>query len=56
MEGDAEANYAYYALHKLHLLPGRFVRLPRREKAFVMACIDVRIAAEKKQAAKIKRK
>lgn len=30
---------AHYALQKLHILPGEFARLPRREKAFVIASI-----------------
>jgi carbonic anhydrase len=30
------------------MLPSTFVNLPREEKAFVIACIDERIAAEKR--------
>ncbi|GIQ62123.1 hypothetical protein PACILC2_06910 [Paenibacillus cisolokensis] len=47
-EGDPEANYAYYALHKLHILPGQFAGMSREERAFVIACIDVRLKAERK--------
>ncbi|QUI25519.1 hypothetical protein HZI73_25915 [Vallitalea pronyensis] len=47
-EGDGEANYAHYLLHKIHLLPHDFLALPRREKAFIMASVDLHIEAEKK--------
>lgn len=30
---------AHYALHQLHILPGVFANLPRREKAFIIASI-----------------
>ncbi|GMK45221.1 hypothetical protein [Paenibacillus sp. BK720] len=52
MEGDGEANYAHYALHQLYILPGQFVQLPREEKAFIMASIDIRIKKEKEAARK----
>lgn len=54
--GDAEANYAYYALHEFHILPGAFMRLPRNEKALVYAMIDIRIKKEKQDMAKAKKK
>ena len=47
-EGDGEANYAYYALHELHILPHDFVKLPKREKAALIAMIQFRIENEKK--------
>ncbi len=56
MEGDGEANYAYYALHKFHWLPSVFLELDPYERAFVIAAIDVRVENEKKEAAKIKAK
>lgn len=56
MEGDYEANMAYYALHKLRILPGVFLGLPQEERAFICAAINVRIEAEKKEAARMKRK
>ncbi len=43
MQGDAELNYAYYALHELKMPPGMFAALSRREKAVVEAFIDVRV-------------
>ena len=45
--GDAMANYAYYALHKLHIRPREFLDMDQREKAFIIAAIDLRIEAEK---------
>lgn len=55
MEGDSESNYAYYALHKLKILPNEYNVMNRREKAFIMAAIDIKIENEKKQAAKVKK-
>ncbi|HIT09842.1 MAG TPA: hypothetical protein IAB55_12310 [Candidatus Merdivicinus faecavium] len=43
MQGDAELNYAYYALHELKIPPGAFAALSRREKAVVTAFIDIRV-------------
>ena len=54
--GDPESSYAYYALHKLRILPSRFVDMDMEEKAFVMAAIDIRIQSEKKEAAALKQK
>ena len=56
MEGDEEANYAYYALHKFHWLPSVFLGLDPYERAFVIAAIDVRVENEKKEAEQAKRK
>lgn len=55
-EGDSEANIAYYCLHELHLTPSAFYALPRRERAFIIAAIDVRVEAEKKKQKEIERK
>ena len=55
MEGDPEAAYAHYVLHKFHILPSAFLAWSRNEKAFVMASVDEQVKAEKKQAARIKR-
>ena len=44
--------YAYYALHKLKMLPSQFAGLEKNEKAFVIACIDIRNENEKKAAKK----
>lgn len=48
-EGDGETWYAYYALNKFHWEPSKFVNLPFKEKALVIAMIDERIEEEKKQ-------
>lgn len=56
MEGDSDANYAHYALQKLHILPSQFINLDSYEKAFVIASINLRIENEKKQAKAAKRK
>ena len=48
--------YAYYCLHKFHWEPSKFVNLPLKEKVFIMAFIDERLAEEKKQQAKLKAK
>lgn len=54
MEGDAEANYAHFALQKLHILPSTFADMDMNEKAFVVASIRIRVEDEKKEAKKIK--
>ena len=41
------AVYAYYALHKFHMRPRKFMEMDMRENAFVIAAIDLRIEAEK---------
>ena len=37
-------------MQKLHILPSVFAELELEEKAFIIASIDLKIAAEKKQA------
>ena len=56
MEGEAEANYAYYALHKFRWKPSVFLALDPYEQAFVIAAIDVRVEKEKQEALAAKRK
>lgn len=55
-EGDEEAHYAYYCLHKLKMLPNQFFSMDMREKAAVIAFIDIRIEEEKKEYAKSSKK
>ena len=43
MQGDEELNYAYYALHECGIRPGEFAKMSRREKALLLAFIDVRV-------------
>ncbi|HBH95365.1 MAG TPA: hypothetical protein DDX91_06405 [Ruminococcaceae bacterium] len=54
-EGDGEANYAYYALHKLNILPSAFLEMDMQEKAFVIAAIQIRVDEEKKEREKRKK-
>ncbi|MBJ6360427.1 hypothetical protein ACFOQM_03740 [Paenibacillus sp. GCM10012307] len=53
-EGDGEANYAYYALHELHILPHQLIAMSRYERAAIYAMIDVRIKTEKQHQKKMK--
>ena len=55
-EGDSEANFAYYCLHKLKMLPSQFMELDEHEKAFVIAAIQIKIDTEKKRAKEAERK
>ncbi len=49
-----EANVAYYCLHELHLLPSQFLALPRRERAFILAAIEVRAERQEELDEKMK--
>lgn len=51
-----EANYAYFALLKLHILPSVFLEMDEREKAFVIASIKIKLENDKKKEKEIKRK
>ncbi len=55
-EGDGEANYAYYALHKLHILPSTFLEMEEEEKAFVIAAIKIKVDNDKKERKRAERK
>lgn len=55
-EGDWEANYAYYALLKLHILPSVFLAMDEQEKAFVVAAVKVKIKNDKEKEKEAKRK
>ena len=55
-EGDSDAVFAHYCLQKLHRFPHEFLNLDFKEKAFVIASIQLRVDDEKKEAAKIKKK
>ncbi len=52
-QGDWEANFAYYALLKLHILPSVFLAMDEQEKAFTVAAIKVKMEADKKEKKKI---
>lgn len=53
MDGDPEANYAHFCLQKFGWEPSKFLDLPAKERAFVIASIDARCEAERKQNAKL---
>ena len=55
-EGDWEANYAYYALHKLRILPSQFLELDEQEKAFIVAAIRIKLDNDKKKEKELKKK
>lgn len=47
---------AHFCLQKLHVLPSTLLQLPRKERAFILASIEVRIDSEKKAAQQAKAK
>lgn len=47
---------AYYCLHKFHWLPSLFLEMTAREKAFVIAAIRKKTAADKKEADRLRSK
>ena len=54
--GDWEANFAYYALLKLHILPSVFLALDANEKAFVVAAIKVKIENDREKEKEMERR
>ena len=56
MDGDPEANFAHFCLQKFGWEPSKFLDMPLREQAFVIASINVRCEAEKKREAELKAK
>lgn len=44
-----------YAVLNFHWTPKQFAGLGWKEKAFVIACIDMRVEAEAKEKAKVRR-
>ena len=46
-ERDSEAVYAHVALHRFNMRPQEFADMPRREKAFMIASIQVELKREK---------
>jgi len=43
-----DANIAHYCLHKLRKFPHEYLALPSKEKAFVIASIQIKLEHEKK--------
>jgi hypothetical protein len=56
LDGDPEANVAHYCLQELHILPSKYLKMSRKEKAFIAASILVRTKKEKEQQEEIKRR
>ena len=54
MDGDPEANFAHFCLQKFGWEPSKFMNLPVKERAFVIASIKTRIEAEKKKEAELR--
>lgn len=50
------AGYAYYALHKLKILPSALLDMDIREKAFVIAAIKVKMENDAKEQKKAERR
>ena len=50
------AVYAYYCFLKFGMLPSTFVNLPFSEMAFVIACIDKKIEADREEERRMKKK
>lgn len=48
--------YAYHAYHANGLLPHEYSALPKKEKAIIMAFVQIRQEEEEKQAKKAKKK
>lgn len=44
------ANFAFYALHKLKIKPSEFSEMDDYERAFVIACIQIKCEEDAKQA------
>lgn len=49
------ANYAYFALHKLRIRPREFDEMDKYEKAFVIACINIKLEKNKEQENEMKK-
>lgn len=55
MPADPWANVAYYCLHKFHWPPSYFWSLPWKDRAFIMAAVEIRSKRENDELKKIKK-
>jgi len=55
LDGDPDANVAHYCLQELHILPSKYLKMSRKEKAFIAASILVRAEKEREQQKEIER-
>ena len=44
-----EANLAHSCLHKFHILPSQFLSMPRGERAFLYASLEIHAETKKKE-------
>ncbi len=51
---DVDASYAHYCLHKLKMLPSEYLNLPRRERQFIIASIQLKTELETQEYEKMK--
>ncbi len=51
-----EANIAYYCLHRLHKWPHEFLALDRRERAAVIAAVEMKLESDKKEEQKVRKR
>lgn len=47
--GDGEAAMCSYAVLNLHMTPSQFINLPPKDKAFIIASIEIKVEQEKKR-------
>ena len=55
-EGEGECSLAYFCLLRLHLLPSQVAGLPRREKAFLMAAVELYAEEQRRQEKRLKKR
>lgn len=46
--------FAHFALQRLHIRPSELENMSQRERAFIYASIDLRVAEEKRLASQVK--
>ena len=44
-----EANLAHSCLHKFHILPSQFLSMPRGERAFLYASLEIHAEAQREK-------
>lgn len=52
--GDGEGTLLYYLFSQHHILPSQWLNLPNTEKAALIAFVELKVKAEKKEMAKAK--
>ena len=54
-EGDPDTSYAYYAFHRLKMLPSEYLSLNPFDKAAVIAFIDEKARKDREEAKQMKK-